>query len=247
MTEPPLLCMTFTVEEVTVNAMHSQTVEERVLLAAWGLAPSATRGPRARYDVAEITAAAVALADDRGLPSVSLYAVAGKLGLTTTALYRYVVSKEMLVQLMIDTALGPPPDVTTDDWRDGVQTWVHGMWGRYQVHPWLAEVRVSGRPVYPQRLGWLNSVLCELDRGRVSDPLRIALLLDGLTRSFALLTRRGDDVAPPAWVIEAAAERYPRLAREFSQTWTEIEDELAPAVAIVLAGAQRVTGPSPGW
>lgn len=176
--------------------------------------------------------------------SVALSAVAHELGLTTTALYRYVDSKETLVQLMVDATVGPPPQVTTDDWRDGVQAWVRGLWGRYRAHPWLAEAQVSGMPLYPQRLGWMETVLCELDRGPVSDPMRVALLLDGLTRSFALLARPADDAAPPSWVVEAAAARYPRLAHEFTRNWTDIESELAPAVRTVLAGAERPAHPS---
>jgi AcrR family transcriptional regulator len=225
--------------------MHSQGVEERVLRSVWGVAPAATRGPRARYDLAEITATGVALADSGGLSGVALSAVSRELGLTTTALYRYVDSKETLVQLMVDAAIGPPPRVTTDDWHDAVQAWVSELWARYREHPWLAEVHVAGMPLYPQRLGWMETLLCELDRGPVSDPMRVALLLDGLTRSFALLARPADDATPPSWVVEAAAARYPRLAHEFTRNWTNIEGELAPAVRTVLAGAERPTDPSP--
>jgi AcrR family transcriptional regulator len=221
--------------------MHSQTADERVLRAVWGVAPLATRGPRARYDLAEITATAVALADDGGLSRVALSAVAGGLGLTTTALYRYVDSKETLVQLMVDAALGPPPQVTTDDWRVGVQAWVSGLWDRYRAHPWLAEVQMSGAPLYPQRLGWMETLLSELDRGPIDDPMRIALLLDGLTRSFALLARPVSDATPPSWLVEAAVAKYPRLAHELTRNWSDIEGELVPAVRIVLAGAERST------
>ncbi|WP_158274526.1 TetR/AcrR family transcriptional regulator [Cellulomonas sp. WB94] len=224
--------------------MHNQGVDERVLRTVWGAAPSTARGPRARYDLASIATTAVALADDRGLSGVALSALARELGLATTALYRYVDSKETLVHLMVDAAIGPPPEAAPGDWRDGIQAWVGGLWGRYRAHPWLAEVQVAGMPLYPQRLGWMEALLCELDRGQVRDPMRIALLLDGVTRSFALLARPADDAAPPSWVVEAAAARYPRLAHELARDWTDIEGELATAVRTVLAGAQRVTAGS---
>lgn len=95
-------------------------------------------------------------------------------------------------------------------------------------------------PRYPQRLAWLDALLRQLDRGSVRDPLHTALLLDAVTRSFALLARpasRGD--APPPWLLEEVAARYPRLARELHRDWTNIEDELAAALRTVLLGSQR--------
>jgi AcrR family transcriptional regulator len=85
-----------------------------------GLAPTSTPG-RAR----EIADAAVSLADAGGMGSVSLAAVAADLGLTTTALYRYVDSKDSLVAMMVDTAVGPPPELGEHDWRNGVE-WTRG-------------------------------------------------------------------------------------------------------------------------
>ncbi len=230
--------MMFTINDCTVNAMHGQGADERALRAVWDEVPPLRRGPRARFEIVDVAAAAVALADRGGLSAVALAALAHELGLTTTALYRYVDSKETLVQLMVDAAVGPAPRVVADDWRDGVLAWVQGLWGRYRAHPWLATAPVSGMPLYPQRLGWMEVLLRELDRGQVDDPMRVALLLDGLTRSFALLARQdGEGEPPPAWVLEAVTRRYPRLAQEISRDWTDIADELAPAVRTVLAGA----------
>jgi AcrR family transcriptional regulator len=236
--------MLFTVEDCTVNVMHNQGVDERALRTAWGVGPLTTRGPRARYDLASIATTAVALADDCGMSGVALSVLARELGLATTALYRYVDSKETLVHLMVDAAIGPPPEAASSDWHEGIQTWVSGLWGRYRAHPWLAEVQVAGMPLYPQRLGWMEALLCELDRGQVRDPIRIALLLDGVTRSFALLARPADHAAPPSWVVEAAAARYPRLAQELARDWTDIEGELDIAVRTVLAGAERINASS---
>lgn len=63
-----------------------------------------------------IVRAALELADAEGLPSLSMRAVAGRLGVSAMSPYRYVTSKEELVLLAADAAFGeasypaePPP------------------------------------------------------------------------------------------------------------------------------------------
>src|ERR1700677_2294165 len=65
-------------------------------------------GPRRSLDVRAIATTGVSLADEGGLGGVSMRSVGARLGMTSMALYRYVHSKDELVALMIDEALGPP-------------------------------------------------------------------------------------------------------------------------------------------
>jgi AcrR family transcriptional regulator len=235
------LCMSFTDKDATVNAVHSQEPDSRLLRAAWGLAPTAMPGPRPRFTWRDIAGAALRVADAHGLPGVSLSAVASELGLTTTALYRYVDSKDALVELMTDAAVGPPPQFDDDDdWRAATEAWTRELWGRYLHHPWLSDVRTSGMPRHPQRLGWIDVLLRQLDRGCVSDPMNTALLLDAVARTFGLLARPPSGaVTPQAWLLDATAARYPRLARELDRDWTNIEDEFTEAVRTVLRGCRQ--------
>lgn len=219
--------------------MHSQ--DDRLLRIAWGLETAPTRGPRARFTVQDVAAAASGVADAGGIASVSLARVAAELGLTTTALYRYVDSKETLVELMIDEAVGPPPALDTEDWRAAARAWVRALHGRYRRHPWLVEVQVSGAPRLPNRLGWIEALLVVLDGGDLADPMHVALLLDSLARAFsAIAPGAGAEAAVPApWLAAAVAERFPRLARELGRDWTDVEPELSRAVDTVLQGAER--------
>lgn len=224
-----------------MNYVHSQDPEDRVLQMVWGRTSAPARGPRARYGVDDVAAAAVSLADAGGLSAVALSAVAADLGLTTTALYRYVDSKETLIELMVDAALGPAPPPGAGAWSAGVESWVFALWARYRDHPWAAEVRLSGMPRYPQRLGWLDALLCLLDRGSVGEPMQTALLLDALTRSFALLARASSRQAPPTWLLEEVAARYPWVGKELQRDWTNIEDEITTAVRTVLLATDRLS------
>jgi AcrR family transcriptional regulator len=217
--------------------MHSQQGDDRTLRLLWGVADQSKRGPQARFTVQEVIAAACQLADGEGLASVSLAKLASRLELTTTALYRYVDSKDALVDLMTDQAIGPPPNLDDQGWEQGAQIWAHELWMRYVDHHWLTEVQVKGMPRHPNRLNWMNTLLLNLDRGAVRDPMHIALLLDSLARAFASLSPSSTHESPqlPTWLSSAVRDRFPRLARELNRDWADVEVELTRAVETVLS------------
>ncbi|HEY5843670.1 MAG TPA: TetR/AcrR family transcriptional regulator, partial [Mycobacterium sp.] len=72
----------------------------------WTRPDRGTRGPRPEHSRTEIAAAAIVLADSGGLDAATMRAVAGALGTTAGSLYRYLSSREDLLDLMIDAALG---------------------------------------------------------------------------------------------------------------------------------------------
>ena len=75
---------------------------------AWGLRDRGTRGPKRGLTLERIVAAGIEVAARDGLEAVSMAGVAEELGAGTMSLYRYVDSKDELLTLMVDTALGPP-------------------------------------------------------------------------------------------------------------------------------------------
>ena len=224
-----------------MNAMHSQT-DDRLLRIVWGMDVAPSRGPRARFTLEQVAHAASGLADAGGLASVSLARVAAELGLTTTALYRYVDSKDSLVELMIDFAIGPAPALVSDDWQAGAREWVRALHARYVAHPWLAEVQVAGLPRYPNRLGWIEALLGCLQRSGLADAMHVALLLESLARAFVAIVPVADDREPASapWLAAAIAERFPRLHRELGRDLHDVDNELARAVETVLSGAKRI-------
>ena len=73
----------------------------------WGRRERGRRGPRPGLSADAIVDAAVRLADAEGLEAISMARVAAELGFTTMSLYRYVASKDELLQLMFNaSALG---------------------------------------------------------------------------------------------------------------------------------------------
>ncbi len=163
-----------------------------VLAVGWGIQSAPARGPRPAMTAAGIVAAAMDLADADGLAAVSMAKVAGRLGFTTMSLYRHVSSKDDLLALMFDAALGDmPPRARRRGWRTGLTRWAHGIFAAYRHHPWALDIPITGPPALPNQLAWLDWGLAELDSTalEIGERLSVMLLLSGYVRNVAALTR----------------------------------------------------------
>ncbi len=133
----------------------------RAVALAWGVAANPQRGPKRELSIERIVDVAVDLADAGGLASVSMAAIAGALGVTPMALYRYVSAKDDLVLLMQERGIGVPPETVREqaDWRTGVEVWERAMAAVYLQHLWLLDVPIEGTPTTPNNLSWLEAAL----------------------------------------------------------------------------------------
>lgn len=164
-----------------------------VLAIAWGRAEPSTRGPRAGLTTDAIVAAAIELADAEGLAAVSMGRVANRLGYTPMSLYRYVPSKEALLALVQDAALGDPPATLASlgDWREDLAAWARGVSAGWLAHPWVLDIPISGPPAMPRSIAWLERALAVTAGTALSlgEQLSVALLLSGYARNWAQLER----------------------------------------------------------
>lgn len=183
------------------------------LATAWKVATPPRRGPKPAHTIEEILAAALRLADEGGIEDVSLPKIADRIGVTTNALYRYVGSKDELLQLLNDTGIGEPPDLRDRGWRAAATDWSHALIDRYRRHPWLLDIPISGVPITPNSLMWVEVLLQRLDE-RLSDQQKLGcvLLLDGHCRSMTRLIRDLDTSSRPP--LEAADSFLRPLMRE---------------------------------
>jgi AcrR family transcriptional regulator len=145
---------------------------------AWGVAERPSRGPRPTLALHTVIEAAVDIAANEGLAGVSMARVARKVGVSTMALYRYVPSKRDLLELMVDAALGPPPRLPEDTaWRAGLRGWAEGVRDRYRTHPWALKVPISGPPMGPNNVRWLEYGLTTLRGTPLGDPQKLSCVL----------------------------------------------------------------------
>jgi AcrR family transcriptional regulator len=131
----------------------------------------------------EIVAAAIGLADDAGPAALTMKAVAGRLGsYSPMALYRYVHSKEGLVDLMLDAAAAEVavPEEPGADWR----TDLHGLAAEtYQMikrHPWYAQLTHTRAPAGPHMMRRIEFMLAVLtgQGATLSAAMTYAALID---------------------------------------------------------------------
>jgi AcrR family transcriptional regulator len=170
----------------------------RVLRALWGHEEVGRRGPRPGRSVAEIGAAAVRLADAGGLPAVSMSAVAGELGLTTMALYRYLDSKHDLQVVMVDAAYGPPPARRAQGgWRHQLDAWATANRAALALHPWIVAIPVSEPPLAPNQVRWMERGLRAFAKTSLTEQQKLSslLLLEVFVRGQVLLSTSLDDPA----------------------------------------------------
>lgn len=94
----------------------------------------------------EIVRTAIGVADAEGADAVSMRRIARELNAGTMSLYWHIVSKEELLDLMLDAVQGdwetPEP---SGDWRRDTQDLARGMRASLHEHPWLMDF-IGGRP-----------------------------------------------------------------------------------------------------
>ncbi|MEU8437219.1 TetR/AcrR family transcriptional regulator [Streptomyces sp. NPDC029216] len=105
------------------------------------------RTPRRQApSVERIVATAIAIADTEGLPGLSMRRIATELGSGTASLYRYVTSRDELLDLMIDAVQGETaPPALTGNWRTDLTNVAKRLRALVLRHPWLGS-DLLGRP-----------------------------------------------------------------------------------------------------
>ncbi|WP_327047441.1 TetR/AcrR family transcriptional regulator [Microbispora sp. NBC_01189] len=188
--------------------------------------------PRRRaLDREKIVAAAIRVAGEAGLDGLTMKAVAAHLGpYSPMALYRHVLSKEGLFDLMLDAATAeiPLPGDPGEDWRADLRTLALETRRMTARHPWFAVLVHARPPAGPHMMRRLEFMLTVLvQRGAtVGDAMTYAALIDRHVFGSALqeseearLERRyglDDEVRLSAAIatlheLAAADGRLPRL------------------------------------
>lgn len=204
--------------------------------AAWGIRARSERGPRPALRLSGIVEAAVAVATSEGLAAVAMSRVADELGVATMSLYRYVRAKDELLALMVDAVYATPPAAArpNESWRKALSRWARAHLAVLRDRPWVVRIPVSGPPVLPNQVVWLELGLGCLANTDLAerDKLSALLLVNGFVRNEALLT---SDLQASARASGAAANW---TLSSYGELLSELVDaERFPAIrALVAAG-----------
>lgn len=222
---------------------------------AWGVRRRPRKGPKPGLDLERIVAAAVGVAASEGIEAVSMSRVATELGSSAMSLYRYVAAKDELLTLMIDAAFdttvaAAPPD---EGWRAGMTRWAWTYHDALRRHPWVLRVPISGPPVTPNQIAWLEDGLRALGGTGLTEPekLSVILLVSGYVRNEATLAadlQTASAPIMPRWGRQIAAltdpERFPALhaalATEVFDQDDDPDDEFMFGLERVLDGIEAL-------
>jgi AcrR family transcriptional regulator len=217
----------------------------------------------------EIVAAAMALADEAGLAALTMKAVAARLGpYTPMALYRYVYSKDGLVDLMLDAATAelPVPASPGPSWRADLRALAEQTRQMTKRHPWYSQLIHTRPPAGPhmmQRLEFMLAVLTA-QGATMATAMTCAALIDrhifgsGLQENeeARMTSRHGlDDPASMHAALAAvrdlaaAGGRYPLLASWLAQpAGPSADEQFSLGLGFLLDGIASLLprGPSGG-
>ena len=191
----------------------------------WTRPERSARGPSPEHSRAEIASAGIRLADADGLSAVTMRSAASAIGTAPASLYRYVATRDELVELMADQVYGeyayePPSGRPVADLLRLAQQ------GRaiYHAHPWLLDVPATGNPPGPNAVAFIEQVLAALAGADLTGPERLETvgLFSGAVRLFAQTEitqqRAGQDTSQwqgslAGYLLRiAAAGQHPHLA-----------------------------------
>ncbi|MGW5667136.1 TetR/AcrR family transcriptional regulator [Micromonospora sp. NPDC003776] len=119
-----------------------------------------------------ILRAAVALADEAGIESLSMRNLAQDLGVVPMALYKHVANKDELLDGMIDVIVSEiDPPVLGTDWKHTIRRRILSARQVLRRHPWAPLAIESRNMATPAILAYLDSMVATFQAGGFSADL----------------------------------------------------------------------------
>jgi len=128
-----------------------------------------------------IVRAAVTLADAEGIEAVSLRKVAAVLDAGPMRLYRYIDTKDELLDLMVDAVYAEIPAPTGAGWRDVVRSFAQGTRDAALRHEWFADLLGDRPRLGPAALAHTEASLAALRAAGLDDIDTIMSTVEVLT------------------------------------------------------------------
>lgn len=210
---------------------------------------TARRRPLSRDRVLE---AAIRLADQDGLDSVSMRRLGQVLRVDAMALYRHVANKDDVLDGIADLIMGdvevPAVDV---DWKTAIRRSAVSAHEVLLRHPWAGGLIESRRQAGPARLRYLDGVLGTLAGAgfTLPDALQAIMILDSYTYGFVLQELAWPFETDDAGEVAAAfanhlpSGRYPNLLAVAGMVAAEpgnAKVDFAVGLDLVLDGVERL-------
>jgi AcrR family transcriptional regulator len=131
----------------------------------WARLDRSARRPQPALTHDQIVRAAIEIADGEGVEALSMRKVAAKLGSGTMSLYRYVSSKDDLLDLMVDKVLGEEdlPDEPSGDWRSELAELARRTRRIARRHHWAIRLTLARPNLGPNALRQIEYGMTAVD------------------------------------------------------------------------------------
>jgi AcrR family transcriptional regulator len=131
----------------------------------WARLDRSQRRPQPSLTHEQIALAAIRIADAQGVQALSMRRVASELGAGTMSLYRYVDSKDDLLDLMVDTVIGENelPDKPSGDWRSELAELARRSRAIAHRHPWAVRFLLARPNLGPNAVRQLEYAMAAVD------------------------------------------------------------------------------------
>jgi AcrR family transcriptional regulator len=216
--------------------------------------PTPSPGGRVPLSRERVLGAAVLLADERGIESLTMRELGLRLGVEAMSLYNHVANKDDLLDGMVDLVVSEidlPPD--TGDWKEAMRRRAISAQSVFSRHPWASALIDSRESSGPARLRYLDWVVGTLRRAGFTLEMaaRAFSLLDSYIYGFGrqqLNMSAAPDVTPEemaeAFLRAIPADEYPYLRElvvEYAMTAGYDENaDFAFGIDLILDGLQRL-------
>jgi AcrR family transcriptional regulator len=212
--------------------------------------------PRTPLTRERVFQAAVALADERGIDSLTMRALGEELGVEAMSLYYYVANKDELLDGMVDVVFSEVELPTTDvDWKTAMRRRAISTRESLARHRWAVGLLESSTSPGPANFRLHNAVLgCLRKAGfSVENAIHAYSVQDAYIYGFAL-QEKTLPVDTPGELAEAAesmrrqfsAAEYPHIAETITEHVTQpgydFADEFEFGLDLILDGLERLRG-----
>ena len=219
---------------------------------------------RPRLNRQRVLSAAVALADEAGIDSVSMRNLAQRLGVVPMALYKHVAGKNELLDGMVDVIVGEiEAPVADEDWKVAVRARILSARRALLRHPWArAAIESRTSAPTPAVLTYLNSMIGMFRVGGLSVDLTHHVMhalgsrVWGFSQELFEDSGGSPDPTQQAAMIRALTEAYPYIAEiagavahdDASVVGGGCDDQLEFefALDLLLDGVERLHGRNQG-
>jgi AcrR family transcriptional regulator len=223
------------------------TAAETPAASIWMRPERAAVGRPAQRSRREITDVALRIADAEGLDAVSMRRVAAELGTGAASLYRYVETREDLLDLMTDaTGAEYEPAPRTGDWLADLIALGQQLRAIFRHHRWLAGLTMTRPVIGPNGIVLIEHFLTLLQGhpAGIGAKMEAFGMLNGITAAFTLQEQAdpGLQARNLAYLGHALTSgAHPRLAALLSAQAQplppgELADRYPDLIARVLTG-----------